>query len=55
MGEGEGDEEANVDAGAKVDGWGEVQGKVPSDVLPHPFVEQGEETAPRPMCGTPSP
>ena len=55
VGEGEGDEEANVDAGAKVDGWGGVQGKVPSDVLPHPFVEQGEETAPRPMCGTPSP
>ena len=48
--------DVNGDGGAKVGGWEGVGGKVPpDDVLSHPFVEQGEETAPRPLRGTPSP
>ncbi|KAF8262459.1 hypothetical protein EI94DRAFT_1704748 [Lactarius quietus] len=58
-GEGEENETPDVSVdgggGAKVDGWGGVQGKVPSDVLSHPLLEQSEEAAPRPMRGTPSP
>ncbi|KAI9459926.1 hypothetical protein BJY52DRAFT_1186228 [Lactarius psammicola] len=50
----EGDED-RADGGGKVGGWRGVQGKVPSDVLAHPYVEQGEDTVPRPTRGTPSP
>ena len=54
-GEEDGTPDVNEDGRAKVGGWGGVQEKVPSDVLSHSFAEQGEETAPRPMRGTPSP
>ena len=51
--EGEEDGTPDVDVDVKVNdgGWRGVQGKVSSDVLSHPCVEQG---APRAMCGTPS-
>ena len=51
------EEEGTPEVNADADGgaWRGVEGKVPSDVLSHPFAEPGGETVPRHMCGTPSP
>ncbi|KAH9177283.1 hypothetical protein EDB89DRAFT_1528371 [Lactarius sanguifluus] len=53
--DGEEDGAPDVDGGGKVGGWRGVQAKVPADVLSHPYMEQGEETVPRPTRRTPPP